>query len=90
VRSAPNFGTHSRGLGFSAWNLRDWKKLYGTGATVASQPQACSAALASAGGPGAAAAVEIAAIQRELASLRRQNDILKKPWLSSPSRMAPL
>jgi transposase-like protein len=69
----------ARDLGVSAWNLRDWKRLYGTGATAASQPQARSAALASAGGPGAvAAAVELAAIQRELASLRRQNDILKK------------
>lgn len=69
----------ARDLGISAWNLRDWKRLYGSGAAVASQSQARSAALASAGGPGAvAAAVELAAVQRELASLRRQNDILKK------------
>jgi transposase-like protein len=35
--------------------------------------------LARPGGPGAvAAAVELAAMQREVASLRRQNDILKK------------
>ena len=69
----------ARDLGVSTWNLRDWKKLYGTGAAAANQPQARSAALASAGGPGAVAtAVEFAAMQRELASLRRQNDILKK------------
>ena len=69
----------ARDLGVSPWNLRDWRKRYGIGAAVASQPQARSAALASAGGPGAVAtAVEFAAVQRELAALRRQNDILKK------------
>jgi transposase len=69
----------ARDLGISSWNLRDWKRRYGTGAAVASQSQARSAALASVGGPGAVAtAVEFAAMQRELASLRRQNDILKK------------
>ena len=69
----------ARDLGVSTWNLRDWKKRYGTEAAEASQPQARSAALASAGGPGAVAtAVEFAAMQRELAALRRQNDILKK------------
>jgi len=69
----------ARDLGVSPWNLRDWKRRYGTGAAVASQSQARSAALASAGGPGAVAtAVEFAAVQRELATLRRQNDILKK------------
>ena len=69
----------ARDLGVSTWNLRDWKKLYGTGAAAASHTQARSAAVASAGGPGAvAAAVELAAMQREVASLRRQNDILKK------------
>ncbi len=69
----------ARDLGVSPWNLRDWKKLYGTGAAAAGHTQARSAALASAGGPGAvAAAVELAAMQREMASLRRQNDILKK------------
>jgi transposase len=69
----------ARDLGISPWNLRDWRKRYGIGAAVASQPQARSAALASAGGPGAVAtAVEFAAVQRELVALRRQNDILKK------------
>ena len=69
----------ARDLGISPWNLRDWRKRYGIGAAVASQPQARSAALASAGSPGAVAtAVEFAAVQRELAALRRQNDILKK------------
>ena len=69
----------ARELGISHWNLRDWRKRYGTGAAEASQPQARSAALASAGGPGAVAvAVEFATLQRELATLRRQNDILKK------------
>lgn len=69
----------ARELGITTWNLRDWKRLYGTGAAAASHTQARSAALASAGGPGAvAAAVELAAMQREVAALRRQNDILKK------------
>jgi transposase-like protein len=69
----------ARDLGVSSWNLRDWKRRYGTGVAVVSQSQARSAALASAGGPGAVAtAVEFAAVQRELATLRRQNDILKK------------
>lgn len=69
----------ARELGISVWNLRDWRERYGTGAAAASHPPARSAAVASAGGPGAvAAAVELAAMQRELASLRRQNDILKK------------
>lgn len=69
----------ARDLGVSPWNLRDWRRLYGAGAAAASHTQARSAALAGAGGPGAvAAAVELAAMQREVAALRRQNDILKK------------
>lgn len=69
----------ARELGISTWNLRDWKARYGTGGAVASQPEARSARLASAGGPGAvAAAVEIAALRRELDAIHRQNDILKK------------
>ena len=44
-----------------------------------SQPEARSARLASVGGPGAvAAAVELAALRREIDAIRRQNDILKK------------
>lgn len=69
----------ARELGISPWNLRDWKARYGTGAAVASQPEARSARLASVGGPGAvAAAVEIAFLRRELDAIHRQNDILKK------------
>jgi transposase-like protein len=69
----------ARELGISPWNLRDWKARYGTGAAVASQPEARSARLASVGGPGAvAAAVEIASLRRELDAIHRQNDILKK------------
>ncbi len=69
----------ARELGISPWNLRDWKARYGTGAAVASQPEARSARLASVGGPGAvAAAVEIASLRRELDAIRAQNDILKK------------
>ena len=68
----------ARELGISHWTLRDWKERYGSGAAVASQP-ARSAGPASAGGPGAvAAAVEIAALRREMDAIRRQNDILKK------------
>jgi transposase len=69
----------ARELGISPWNLRDWKARYGTGVAAASQPEARSARLASVGGPGAvAAAVEIAALRRELDAIHRQNDILKK------------
>jgi transposase len=68
----------ARELGISHWTLRDWKERYGTGAAAASGP-ARSAGPASAGGPGAvAAAVEIAALRREMEAIRRQNDILKK------------
>ncbi|MFO1440076.1 MAG: IS3 family transposase [Verrucomicrobiaceae bacterium] len=66
--------------------MRDWKERYGTGA-AASQPQARSAGLANAGGSSAvAAAVEIAALRRELDSIRAQNDILKSLGHSSPAR----
>ena len=69
----------ARELGISHWNLRDWKQRYGTGAAAASQPSARSAGLASVGGSSAvASAVEIAALRRELATFRAQNDILKK------------
>jgi transposase-like protein len=69
----------ARELGISPWNLRDWKERYGTGAAAVSLPQARSAGLANAGGSSAvAAAVEIAALRRELDSIRAQNDILKK------------
>jgi predicted AAA+ superfamily ATPase len=39
----------ARDLGVSPWNLRDWKKLYGTEAAAASHMQARSAALADPG-----------------------------------------
>jgi transposase len=68
----------ARELGISHWNLRDWKRLYGSGGTAESQP-ARSVRLANAGGPGAVAtAVEIASLRRELDAIRSQNDILKK------------
>ena len=68
----------ARELGISHWNLRDWRARYGTGAAVVSLP-ARSAGLVNASSPGAvAAAVEIAALRRELATISRQNDILKK------------
>jgi transposase len=69
----------ARELGISPWNLRDWKARYGTGGAAVSQPEARSARLASVGGPGAvAAAVELAALRRELDAIHAQNDILKK------------
>ncbi|WP_395748880.1 transposase [Prosthecobacter sp.] len=69
----------ARDLNISHWNLRDWKRRYGAGAAVESQPSARSARLASAGGSSAvAAAVELAAMRRELDAVRAQNDILKK------------
>ena len=68
----------ARELGISHWTLRDWKDRYGSGAAAASLP-ARSAGPASAGGPSAvAAAVELAALRREVEHTRRQNDILKK------------
>ena len=69
----------ARDLNISHWNLRDWKRRYGTGVAVESQPPARSAGLANAGGSCAvAAAVELAAMRRELDAVRAQNDILKK------------
>jgi len=69
----------ARDLNISHWNLRDWKRRYGTGAAVESRPSARSAGLANAGGSSAvAAAVELAAMRRELDAVRAQNDILKK------------
>lgn len=69
----------ARDLNVSHWNLRDWKRRYGTGAAVESQPSARSARLVNAGGSSAvAAAVELAAMRRELDAVRAQNDILKK------------
>ena len=69
----------ARDLNVSHWNLRDWKRRYGTGTAVESQPTARSAGLANAGGSSAvAAAVKFAAMRRELDAVRAQNDILKK------------
>ncbi len=69
----------ARDLNVSPWNLRDWKQRYGAGAAVESQPSAHSAGLANAGGSRAvAAAVELAAMRRELDAVLAQNDILKK------------
>ncbi|MDB6006478.1 MAG: transposase [Prosthecobacter sp.] len=69
----------ARDLNVSPWNLRDWKRCYGTGAAVENQSSARSAELVNAGGSSAvAAAMELAAMRRELDVMRSQNDILKK------------
>ena len=68
----------AREMGISQWNLRDWKRLYGTGGPVASQP-ARSAPLGSAGATSTAGlAAELADLRRDLDASRRQCDILKK------------
>jgi transposase len=64
----------SRELGVSLWNLRDWKRLFGTGGTKASAtpPQAPQA------GGTVEMAVELAELRRKLEVAERQRDILKK------------
>jgi transposase len=64
----------ARELGISQWNLRDWKRLFGTGGSKA----ASSPAKAPAAGGEVGQAVEIADLRRELEAVRRQRDILKK------------
>ncbi|GEP46484.1 transposase [Brevifollis gellanilyticus] len=69
----------ARELGISHWNLRDWKKRYGTGSAAASLRTERSDVSTSAGRASAvASAVEIAGLRRELETTRQQNDILKK------------
>ena len=64
----------ARELGVSQWNLRDWKRLFGTGgaksATAPSQAPSSGGAVEQ--------AVELADLRRELEATRRQRDILKK------------
>jgi transposase len=64
----------SRELGVSLWNLRDWKRLFGTGGAkaAANHLQAPSA------GGTVESAVELAELRRKLETAERQRDILKK------------
>jgi len=64
----------SRDLGVSLWNLRDWKRLFGSGGAKASTtpPQAPSA------GGTVEMAAEIAELRLKLEVAERQRDILKK------------
>jgi transposase len=64
----------ARELGISQWNLRDWKRLFGTGGPKA----ASSPAMASAAASTVEQAVELADLRRELEAVKRQRDILKK------------
>jgi len=64
----------ARELGISQWNLRDWKRLFGTGGSKA----ASSPATASVIGGVVEQAVELADLRRELETVKRQRDILKK------------
>ena len=64
----------ARELGISQWNLRDWKRLFGTGGPQA----ALSPAKAPAAGGTVEQAVELADLRRELEAVKRQRDILKK------------
>jgi transposase-like protein len=68
----------ARELGVSHWNLRDWKARYGTGAAAAGL-SARSAGQARGGEASPAAmAAELVDLRRELETVRRQRDILKK------------
>lgn len=69
-----NLAQLARELGISHWNLRDWKKAFGSGASNA---PAGPAAKPTPGGPVELAA-EVADLRRELEATRRQRDILKK------------
>jgi transposase len=64
----------SRELGVSLWNLRDWKRLFGTGGAKAAgnPPQAPLS------GGTVETAVELADLRRRLETAERQRDILKK------------
>jgi len=64
----------ARELGISQWNLRDWKRLFGSGGDRAA---AAPATVPSAGGA-VDMAVELADLRRELEAVRGQRDILKK------------
>jgi transposase len=64
----------ARELGVSQWNLRDWKRIFGTGGIKA----ASSPAKAPAAGGTVEQAVELADLRRELEAVKRQRDILKK------------
>ncbi|MEO6785147.1 MAG: transposase [Chthoniobacteraceae bacterium] len=67
-----------RELGVSQWNLRDWKEIFGTGGAAAGLPVR-RAPPAGGGAAGAVAhAVELAGLRRELETVCRQRDILKK------------
>lgn len=68
----------ARELDVSQWNLRDWKKIFGTGSAGAGR-QAPGARQAGDGAASSVAwAVELADLRRELDAVCRQRDILKK------------
>lgn len=68
----------ARELGVSQWNLRDWKELYAAGGAAVSS-QARSAAGTNAGAASSVElAVQLADMRRELETVIRQRDILKK------------
>jgi len=64
----------SRELGVSLWNLRDWKRMFGSGGPKA------SAAPAKGPTPGGVVelSAEVADLRRQLEAVSRQRDILKK------------
>lgn len=64
----------ARELGISQWNLRDWKRLFGSGGPKAGS----SPAKASTASGAVEQAVELADLRRELEAVKRQRDILKK------------
>ena len=74
--SARNLQQLSQELGVSAWSLKRWKSLYGSRAS-----SALGAAPGGGDGPSAdaaALAVENARLRRELETVSRQRDLLKK------------
>jgi transposase len=68
----------SRELGVSFWNLRDWKRRYGAGAAAAGMPARSAEQPREGGDRAVAMAAQIGDLQRELAAVTRQRDILKK------------
>ena len=68
----------SRELGVSFWNLRDWKRRYGAGGAAAGMPARSAEQTREGGDRSVALAAQVGDLQRELAAVTRQRDILKK------------
>jgi transposase-like protein len=65
-------------LGVSSWSLKRWAKVYGQDSAAEGRPGGGGPSVADA----AALTLENARLRRELETISRQRDILKKPWAS--------